>query len=153
MFLYLCYFYTDAYSMQHQGDDFHLMSWLYSGGGRRWGAFPAEVRGLEAGEGNVGWVHGWSGGRVLYCNWWQEGGTDPGSSLQQWESREGCREDVAAQIPAECLTCMVVPVFPVSCLDLTPITDFLLLHSNSCWCISCHSSTPFLYSAAWDSLP
>ena len=32
-------------------------------------------------------------------------GTDPGSSLQQWESREfeGRREDMAAQIPAECL--------------------------------------------------
>ena len=57
-----------------------------------------------------------------------------------WESREGCREDVAAQIPAECLTCMVVPVFSVSCLDLTPIIDFHLLHSKS-YCISCHSST------------
>ena len=54
---------------------------------------------------------------------------------------------MVVQIPAECLTCMVEPVVPVSC-----ITDFHLLHSNSCCCISCHSSTSFLYSAAWDRL-
>ena len=70
------------------------------------------------------------------------------------------REDMVVLIPAECLICMVVPVFPVSCLYLIPITDFHLLHSNSSCCISCHSSccischssTSLLYSAAWDSL-
>ena len=59
--------------------------------------------------------------------------------------------DVAAQIPAECLTCMIVPVFSVSCLALSLIIDFHRLHSNS-YCILHHSSPLLLYSAAWDSL-
>ena len=62
-----------------------------------------------------------------------------------------CREDVAAQIPAECLTCMVVPVFPMSCLYLISITDFHLAIAH--YVVSHVTPVPLLlYSAAWDSL-
>ena len=51
-------------------------------------------------------------------------------SMQQLENGEGYRDVVAVQIPADLLTCMIVPVAPVPCWLLIPITDSLVFDSQ-----------------------